>query len=64
MGRMVRLLMLLLVASATGAYAADVQPGEQVCFVERDQHIPAVPPPAIRACICTLSAALPPRSCT
>jgi hypothetical protein len=45
MGRMVRLLMLLLVASATLAYAQDVRPGDQVRFVERDQHIPAHPAP-------------------
>jgi hypothetical protein len=44
MGRMGRLVMLLL-ATATLAYADDIRPGEQVRFVERDQHIPAHPAP-------------------
>jgi hypothetical protein len=45
MGRLVRLLMCLLVASAPLAHAQDLRPGEQVRLVERDQHIPAHPGP-------------------
>jgi hypothetical protein len=45
MGRMVRLVMLLLLAATTLAHAADVRPGDQVRFVERDQHISAHPAP-------------------
>ncbi|HEX9869319.1 MAG TPA: hypothetical protein VGC99_12135 [Candidatus Tectomicrobia bacterium] len=45
MGRMVRLFILLLWAAATLAHAEDVRPGDQVRFVERDQHIPAHPAP-------------------
>src|SRR5919106_6965277 len=45
MGRIVRLLMLLLLAAATLASAADVRPSDQVRFIERDQHIPAHPAP-------------------
>jgi endonuclease/exonuclease/phosphatase family metal-dependent hydrolase len=45
MGRMVRLVMPLLLAATTLAHAADVRPGDQVRFVERDQHIPAYPAP-------------------
>jgi hypothetical protein len=44
MGRMGRLLMLLL-TMATLAHAEDVRPGDQVRFVERGQHIPAHPAP-------------------
>jgi hypothetical protein len=40
-----RLLMLVLLAAATCAVAADVRPGDQVRLVERDQHIPAHPAP-------------------
>jgi hypothetical protein len=45
MGSLLRLLMLLLLAAAPCAFAAELRPGEQVCFVERDQHIPAHPAP-------------------
>jgi hypothetical protein len=45
MGHLRRLLMLLLLITATLAYAAEVRPGDQVSFVERDQHIPAHPAP-------------------
>jgi hypothetical protein len=38
-------LTLLLLATATVAYAADVRPGEQVRSIERDQHFPAHPAP-------------------
>jgi hypothetical protein len=44
MGSLVRVLTLLLVA-ATYAFAAEVRPGDQVRFIERDQHIPAHPAP-------------------
>jgi hypothetical protein len=37
--------MLLLLATATLAYAADVRPGDQVRFIERGQRIPAHPAP-------------------
>jgi endonuclease/exonuclease/phosphatase family metal-dependent hydrolase len=39
------MLMLLLVAAAPLAHAEDLRPGDQVRFVERDQHIPAHPAP-------------------
>lgn len=45
MGRAIRLLMPLLLASATLALAQDVRPGDQVRFIERDPHIPAHPAP-------------------
>jgi len=45
MGNTIRLLILLLLASATVVYAAEVRPGNQVRFIERDQHIPAHPAP-------------------
>jgi exonuclease III len=45
MGSLMRVWMLLLVATATCAYAADVQPGDQIRLIERDQHIPAHPAP-------------------
>jgi hypothetical protein len=45
MGSLVRLMMCLLLATATLAYAEDVRPGDQVRFIERDQHIPAHPAP-------------------
>jgi endonuclease/exonuclease/phosphatase family metal-dependent hydrolase len=45
MHSLLRLLMLLLLAAATCAAAADVRPGDQVRFIERDQHIPAHPAP-------------------
>jgi len=37
--------MLLLLATVTLAHAEDVRPGNQVRFIERDQHIPAHPAP-------------------
>jgi endonuclease/exonuclease/phosphatase family metal-dependent hydrolase len=40
-----RRLTLLMLAAVTLASAAEVRPGEQVRFVERDQHIPAHPAP-------------------
>jgi endonuclease/exonuclease/phosphatase family metal-dependent hydrolase len=45
MGSMVRVFTCLLLATATLAYAEDVRPGDQVRFIERDQHIPAHPAP-------------------
>jgi len=54
MGRLVCLLMLLLVTAATCAFAAEVRPGDQVRFIERDQHIPAHPAPATAVCLCAL----------
>jgi hypothetical protein len=45
MGSFVRLLMCLLLATATLGYAQDVRPGDQVRLIERDQHIPAHPGP-------------------
>jgi hypothetical protein len=54
MGRTIRLVMLLLLAAATCADAAEVRPGDEIRFVERDQHIPAHPAPVIPACICAL----------
>jgi hypothetical protein len=44
-GSLVRALMFLLLAATTLAYATEVQPGDQVRFIERDQHIPAHPAP-------------------
>jgi hypothetical protein len=41
----VRRLVMLLLAAAPLASAADVRPGDQVRLVERDQHIPALPAP-------------------
>jgi len=37
--------MVLFLAAVTLAYAAEVRPGDQVRFIERDQHIPAHPAP-------------------
>jgi endonuclease/exonuclease/phosphatase family metal-dependent hydrolase len=45
MGSLVRLLMCLLLATTTVTDAAEVRPGDQVRFIERDQHIPAHPAP-------------------
>jgi hypothetical protein len=45
MGRTIHLWMLLCLAAPTLAYAQDVRPGDQVRFIERDQHIPAHPAP-------------------
>jgi hypothetical protein len=45
MSRVRLLLMAVLLASAAFAHAQDVRPGEQVRFIERDQHIPAHPAP-------------------
>ncbi len=45
MPNVLRLLTLVLLATATCAYAADVRPGDQVRLIERDQHIPAHPAP-------------------
>ena len=45
MGSPVRVLMFLLLVTATLAHAEDVQPGDRVRFVERDQYIPAHPAP-------------------
>jgi hypothetical protein len=45
MGNLVRVLMLLFLVTATLAHAEGVQPGDQVRFIERDQHIPAHPAP-------------------
>jgi hypothetical protein len=42
-GRAIRLLMLLLVATAAMARSQDVRPGDQVRCIARDQHIPAHP---------------------
>jgi hypothetical protein len=59
MGRLVRLLMLLLVVAAPLAYAADVGPGDQVRLIERDQHIPALdsgePPWVDRTSFCQIT---------
>jgi hypothetical protein len=46
MSNLGRVLTLLLLATATLAYAEDVPPGDQVRFIERDQHIPAHPAPS------------------
>jgi endonuclease/exonuclease/phosphatase family metal-dependent hydrolase len=45
MRRVLRLLAFVLLAAATCAVAEDVRPGDQVRFIERDQHIPAYPSP-------------------
>jgi endonuclease/exonuclease/phosphatase family metal-dependent hydrolase len=45
MGRTICLLTVLLLATATFTYAQDVQPGDQVRFITREQHIPAHPAP-------------------
>jgi endonuclease/exonuclease/phosphatase family metal-dependent hydrolase len=45
MGRMIRLLMVLVLAGTALAAAAEVQPGDQVRFITREQHIPAHPAP-------------------
>ena len=45
MHRVGRLLMLLLLSAATVVSAAEVRPGDQVRFIERDQQIPAPPAP-------------------
>jgi hypothetical protein len=45
MRHVLRLFILLLLATATCAYAAEVRPGDQVRLIERDQHIPAHPAP-------------------
>jgi hypothetical protein len=45
MGSVVGLLMWLLLATATLAYAQEVRPGDQVRLIEREQHIPAHPAP-------------------
>jgi hypothetical protein len=42
---MLRTFTCLLLATATLAYAQDVRPGDQVRFIEREQHIPAHPAP-------------------
>jgi hypothetical protein len=45
MSRVGHLLMIVLLAAVPLGYAAEVQPGDQVRLVERDQHIPAHPAP-------------------
>jgi endonuclease/exonuclease/phosphatase family metal-dependent hydrolase len=45
MGRTIHLLVVLLLATATFTYAQDMQPGDQVRFITREQHIPAHPAP-------------------
>jgi hypothetical protein len=45
MGRLVRVVTALSLSAASMVWAAEVQPGDQVRFVERDQHIPAHPAP-------------------
>jgi endonuclease/exonuclease/phosphatase family metal-dependent hydrolase len=45
MGCTIRLLMVLVFAGAGLASAAEVQPGDQVRFITREQHIPAHPAP-------------------
>jgi endonuclease/exonuclease/phosphatase family metal-dependent hydrolase len=45
MGHLQRVFMLLVLAAATCAYAAEVRPGDQVRLIEREQHIPAHPAP-------------------
>jgi endonuclease/exonuclease/phosphatase family metal-dependent hydrolase len=45
MGCTIRLLMVLVFAGAALASAAEVQPGDQVRFITREQHIPAHPAP-------------------
>jgi hypothetical protein len=46
MGSVVQILTLLLLAASMLAYAAEVRPGDQVRFVDRDQHILAHPAPS------------------
>jgi hypothetical protein len=41
MSRAGPLLMLLVLAASRRVYAAGLRPGDQVRFVERDQHMPA-----------------------
>jgi hypothetical protein len=41
MGRTLRLLMVLVCAGVASVVATEVQPGDQVRFVERQEHIPA-----------------------
>jgi endonuclease/exonuclease/phosphatase family metal-dependent hydrolase len=45
MDRIIRLLMVLVFAGTALAAAAEVQPGDQVRFITREQHIPAHPAP-------------------
>jgi hypothetical protein len=45
MRSLLRPLMLLLLAAAPCAVAAELRPGDQVPLIERDQHIPAHPAP-------------------
>jgi endonuclease/exonuclease/phosphatase family metal-dependent hydrolase len=45
MSRIIRLMMVLVFAGAAFAAAAEVQPGGQVRFITREQHIPAHPAP-------------------
>ena len=45
MRHVLRLLTLVLLATATCASAAEVRPGDQVRLIEREQHIPAHPAP-------------------
>ena len=45
MRSLLSILMLLLLAAAPCAVAAEVRPGDQVRLIERDQHIPAHPGP-------------------
>jgi hypothetical protein len=63
MSRLRRLLMLLLLAEAPCAVAAEVQPGDQVRLIERDQHIPAPPVQGIAASVSASSVAQKSRSC-
>jgi hypothetical protein len=45
MHRLLPVLILLLLLVAPCAFSADVRPGDQVRFIEREQHIPAHPGP-------------------
>jgi hypothetical protein len=45
MGHVRRVLMFVLLVTATCAFAAEVRPGDQLRFIERDQRIPAHPGP-------------------
>jgi hypothetical protein len=45
MGHRLPVVMLLLFAAAPCVFAEAVRPGDQVRFIERDQHIPARPAP-------------------
>jgi hypothetical protein len=48
--------MLLLFTAATYILAAELHPGDQVRFIERDQHIPAHPAPGdTRVSLCFVS---------